>query len=148
MAKTKPSQQTKPQEHTGTQHPEEYRDDLNPNAGAGQNIGTTGTGPLNDARTVYDIKELHRRMHDFGDAELRQIRILPVGSRLQQGATYIDLSDPHPTEFTATGEMTVEPGHFYAAKSDVPYQLWNRLIGVANPVRTGTGNIDGEIKRS
>ena len=28
-------------------------------------------------------------------------------------------------------------GQEYVPKSDVPYELWNRLIGVNNPVRTG-----------
>jgi hypothetical protein len=148
MAKTKPSKQTKPQAHTGEQHPEEYRHDLNPHANAGQNLGIIGEHPEKSARTAYDIKELHNRMRDFADADLAQIRVLPVGTRLEQGASYIDLNDPARGEFTATGEMTAESGNYYVPKTEVHYQLWNRLLGVENPERTGAGNEDGEIKRS
>ncbi|HZS04205.1 MAG TPA: hypothetical protein VFD58_05165 [Blastocatellia bacterium] len=148
MAKTKPSKQTKPQTQTGLQHPEEYRSDLNPNAGAGQKIGPAGPHPEKSARTAFDIKELHRRLKDIPDAELMQLRVLPEGTRLEQGATYIDLNDSPPTEFTATAEMTAGRGNYYVPKTEVNYQLWNRLIGVTNPERTGEGNEGGRIKQT
>jgi hypothetical protein len=148
MAKTQPSKQTKPQAHTGEQHPEEYRRDLNPQANEGQNLSTAGQHPEKSARTAYDIKELHNRMRDYADADLAQIRVLPIGSRLEQGATYIDLNDPEPREFTALGDMAAGPNNYFVPKTEVHYQLWNRLIGVANPERTGAGNEGGEIKRT
>jgi hypothetical protein len=148
MAKTQPSKQTKPQAHTGMQHPEEYRRDLNPHANEAQNLDIIGSHPEKSARTAFDIKELHNRMRDFADADLAQIRVLPMGSRLEQGATYIDLNDPQSREFTATGEMTAGPNNYFVPKTEVHYQLWNRLIGVTNPERTGEGNEGGEIKRS
>ena len=148
MAKTQPSKQTKPQAHTGTQHPEEYRRDLNPHANEGQNISTTGQHPEKSARTAFDIKELHNRLRDFADADLSQIRVLPAGSRLEQGATYIDLNDPQRREFTATGEMSAGPNNYFVPKTEVHYQLWNKLIGVDNPEHTGEGNEGGEVKRS
>ena len=45
----------KPQLATGTQHPEEWRQDLNPNAMAGQNLGSADsqTEPL--APTAYEL---------------------------------------------------------------------------------------------
>ena len=130
------------------QHPEEYRGDLNPDAGAGQNLGLAGPHPEKDARTAYDIKELHRRMSEMSDVDLKQIRVLPAGSRLEQNATYIDLNDPNRREFTATGGMVAGPYNYYVPKSEVHYQLWNRLIGVDNPERTGEGNEGGEVKKS
>ena len=33
--------------------------------------------------------------------------------------------------------MMVEPGQWIVPKHGVDYQLWNRLIGVDNPERTG-----------
>src|SRR5438105_1008421 len=84
MAQTKPSNQTKPQTGTGMQHPEEYRSDLNPNANAGQNIGVAGTHPEKGARTAYEIKELHRQLNEMSDADLKQIPVMPMGSRLEQ----------------------------------------------------------------
>ena len=148
MAQTKPSQQTKPQAGTGMQHPEEYRRDLNPNANAGQNLGIVGTHPEKEARTVYEIKELHRRLREMSDADLKQIPVMPTGSRLEQNATYLDLNDQQGREFTATGNMTAEAGHYYVPKTQVPYQLWNRLLGIENPERTGTGNINERTKQS
>ena len=68
---------------------------------------------------------------------VKQIPILPRGSRLEQGATYTDLRDPEPREFTATGDMQAGPGNWYVPKSAVDYQLWNRLIGVEDPERLG-----------
>ena len=54
--------------------------------------------------------------------------MLPEGSRLEQGATYVDLRDDARREFQATGGMTAEPGRLVVPKADVGYQLWNRLV--------------------
>jgi hypothetical protein len=51
--------------------------------------------------------------------------------------TYIDLIAATPREFTATGSMEAGRGHRYVPKSEVPYELCNRLIGVKNVIRTG-----------
>jgi hypothetical protein len=122
---------------SGIQHPEVWRLDLNPEAEAGENIGPTGRQPEADAHTAYDIKDLHRQLRELQDDELKRIPVLPVGTRLEQGATYIDLRDPGRGEFTATGDMRAEPGAFYVRKDSVDYQLWNRLRGVRNPERLG-----------
>jgi hypothetical protein len=65
---------------------------------------------------------------------------LPEGSRLEQGATYVDLADPARREFTATGAIHARPGAYYVPKHEVDYVLWNRLIGVTNPERLDEGN--------
>ncbi len=137
MADIKQKSPVKPQTTTGAVHPDEYRDDLNPNAMAGQNIGAPGKHQEKRTRTVHDIKELHVRFSDWSDTDLQQIPVLPAGTRLEQDATYIDLAAPRPTEFTATADMESGPDHRYVPKSEVPYQLWNRLLGVKNPARTG-----------
>ena len=125
----------------GEQHPEEWRRDLNPGALSGQNIGSVAPQPGQGAPTAYDLKDIHRgRLRGLSDAELRQIPVLPPGSRLQQGATYLDLRDERPREFTATGNQEVGPDDWYVAKDQVDYQLWNWLIGVDNPGRLGLGN--------
>ncbi len=115
--------------------PEEYREDLTPHNMAGMNYGLAGPNPARDAPTALDIKEAHERLEGFTDDELRQIPILPEGSRLAQGATYIDLCNSEATEFTARGGMEAGDGNWYVPKSEVDYQLWNRLIGVTNPER-------------
>jgi hypothetical protein len=97
----------------GEQHPQEWREDLNPEVMAGQNVGLAGPHPEKGARTGYDLKEVHLRLRQFADDDLKQIPVLPQGSRLEQGATYIDLSDLERGEFTATGDMEARPGHWY-----------------------------------
>jgi hypothetical protein len=121
----------------GEQIPEEYRRDLNPNALAGENVGEAGPHPEWNGPTAFDVKEVNRRLQGFADDELKQIPILPTGSRLEQGATYIDLNAPGPvcTEFTATGDMIAGPTNLYVPKDSVGYVLWNRLRGVTNPER-------------
>jgi hypothetical protein len=116
---------------------DQYQSDLNPNAMAGQNIGAAGAHPEKRTRTVHDVKELHARFSEWPDGDLKQIPVVSEGSRLEQDATYIDLMAATPHEFTATGSMQAGAGHRYVPKSEVPYELWNRLLGVKNVRRTG-----------
>jgi hypothetical protein len=118
-------------------HPEPWQSDLNPDALAGQNVGVLGPHPADDARTAYDLKDLHRRLRDLGDEQLKSIPVLLVGSRLEQGATYIDLRALDCHEFRALGNMEAGPEHWYVLKDQVDYVLWNRLIGVHHPERLG-----------
>jgi hypothetical protein len=112
--------------------------DLNPDAMAGQNLGISEAQPAKHGRTAYDVKPVHERFKHFSDEELKQLRILPIGSRLEQGARYIDLNNLELGEFTATGDMHVGPNNWVLAKKDVPYELWNRLCGIENPERLRT----------
>jgi hypothetical protein len=117
--------------------PDEWQQDLNPQPMAGQNYGLEGTHPEKDAPNAYEIKELHSQLEGFTSDELKQIPVLPSGSRLEQGATYIDLIDPERKQFTAMGNMEAGPDNMYVPKTEVDYQLWNRLTGVQNPERLG-----------
>jgi hypothetical protein len=128
---------TEKQFRPGEQHPEEWRRDLNPDANAGQNNERTDERQLSDAPTAYEVKGIHRQFHGFSDDELKRIPILPAGTRLEQGAVYVDLQDEMLREFKATGDMQAGPSDWFVPKSEVDYQLWNRLIGVANPERLG-----------
>ena len=119
----------------GEQHPEGWRADLNPDAMAGQNVGLAGPHPEDDARTAYDLKGAHRRLQDFTDDELKQLVVLPPGSRLEQGATYVDLRHLDRGELKALGNMEAGRDNWYVPKTEVSYQLWNRLLGVQNPER-------------
>jgi hypothetical protein len=134
----------KPQAQAMDKHPEEYRRDLNPDALSGQNIGVDDKRARKTGRTAYDVKQLHReRLDDLQDDALKQITVLDTGERLKQGATYIDLNDRARGEITATGDMIVTADNLYVAKDDTPYWIWNMLIGVENPERLDTGNMDG-----
>ena len=115
-------------------HPDEWERDLNPGPMAGQNIGPQSHDREAGLRTAHDTKELHRGiLRDFGDDDLKRIPVLGDGMRLQQGATYVDLDDGARGEFTARGDMEAGPGHHYVPKDQVPYELWNRLIGEPKP---------------
>ena len=122
----------KPQERI--EHPEEHRRDLNPDHLAGHNIGTLASRQERGVHTAYDVKEVHRSLAErFADDDLKQVPVLPAGTRLRQGGTYIDLAEERPREFTATGDMQAEEGHAYVPKEGVPYIVWNRLIGDPKP---------------
>lgn len=124
------------QAQTELKHPAEWQPDLNPDHMAGQNIGQRSDDLEQGLPTAYDVKEVHRTLHDdFQDDELKQIPILQMGQRLQQGATYIDLRAAHREAFTATGNMEAGAENWYVPKDQVPYSLWNRLTGVENPER-------------
>ena len=115
--------------HENPQPRDEYYDDLHPQSEAGDRAGAV--------RTAYDQKAAHRHLANYTDDELKQIPILPTGSRLAQGATYLDLAERQPREFTATAEMRASDDNLYVAKTEVDYQLWNRLLGVKHRERTG-----------
>lgn len=83
--------------------------------------------------TAYDIPSLCRRLFGFCNADLKQIPVLPGGSRLEQGATYLDLTERPPRAFMALDDMEASAGHFYASRSQVPERLWNRLLGRPQP---------------
>jgi hypothetical protein len=119
-------------------HPDPYQQDLNPNASKGINWGFTGPHPEKEnPRTAKDVKDVHRLLADFPDDELERIPILPRGTRLESKATYLNLRELEPVAFTAEGHEEVGPDDWVVPKSEVDYQLWNRLIGVTDPARTG-----------
>ena len=133
QGRTRPARIMQP----GAQHPDELRGDLNPTRRAGQNEGPASKQEEQVARTAYEIKELHRRYRGLADDDLKRIPVLPTGARLDQGSVYLDLNDIGRGEFVATGDMVAGPENYYVPKSQVDYQLWNRLIGVQNEVRLG-----------
>jgi hypothetical protein len=138
MAREKPrTTRQKPQAQALEKHPEPYQHELNPETMVGQNIGLGETQPAKTAPTAYDVKAVHRRLHAFSDDELKLIRLLPAGTRLEQGATYLDLAHVERGAFTATGDMQVGPASWMVAKKEVPYELWNQLLGIETPGRVG-----------
>lgn len=141
MPQQQPGREARRAEETyqpGEQNVDQYDRDLDPDGMAGRNVAGQGPDPVHDGntRTAFDVKAVHSRFNDLNDDELRAIPILPEGTRLQQGATYVDLLGDR-REITATGDMSTGRGNAYAPKDSVDYQLWNRLIGVTNPERTG-----------
>src|SRR5207237_10046291 len=78
-------------------HPEPYQQDLNPDASKGINWGDVGPHPEKESlRTAKDVKDLHRRLHEFQDDELQRIPVLPTGPRLDANASYRNLQELEP----------------------------------------------------
>lgn len=114
---------------------DQYDRDLQPDGLAGRNVGMQGPHPEKGTpKTAHDLKDLNRQLNDLDDSDLKSIPVMPEGSRLEQGATYIDLRG-NGQEFTAMGNESAGPDNAYVAKTEVEYPLWNRLIGVQNPER-------------
>jgi len=110
-------------------HPEPWAQDLNPERRAGQNLGQRHADDDPRVRTAAHVKWLTRHMQGFTRDELREIPVVPMGARLEQGATYLDLNDPELRPFTATGDMTAGQGALLVPKREVAHDHWNRLIG-------------------
>ncbi len=109
---------------------DEFDRDLNPHPMAGQNIGPEANQPGRFERTAMDVDGLQQKLEGFSHDELRQIPILKPGTRLKQGATYINLNDPARLEFTGMGDMEADENNLFVPKDEVGYLIWNRLIGV------------------
>ena len=118
-------------------HPEgdDFEHDLEANDFAGGNYGLRGPTIMDYGRSANDIKELHTRLADLTDDELKNIVIVSEGSHLEQGATYIDLRHLEQGEFVAEASMVAGPDNLYVPKRGIGYVLWNRLNQVTNPAR-------------
>lgn len=117
-------------------HPRQIDDftaDLRPDNLAGENHGEGLS--LEYGLSAYDVKELHNKLADLTDDELKNVPIVSVGSRLEQGAKYLDLQHLEQDEFVATAGMVAEEDHYYVPKKATDYLLWNRLNQVTNPER-------------
>jgi hypothetical protein len=64
---------------------------------------------------------------------------MQADARLEEGATYLDLRDDKPGEFTGRGSMVVGAESCIVPKTEVDYPLWNRRIGVTNSARAHEG---------
>jgi hypothetical protein len=111
---------------TERKHPDPYQSELNPNYLEGQNVGRDSDAhERNEAGTS---RETLRTLEGFNADELRKIPVLSEGQRLEQGATYVDLVEREPCEFTASADMVAEAGHAYVPKKEVPFEVWDRLM--------------------
>jgi hypothetical protein len=124
----------KPQEQR--KHPEQWERDLNSEHMLGQNYRATPAGVDSRANTAADVKALGEKLTGFTRDELAQIPIVAAGTKLKQGAVYLDLRNPAPAAFSATAEMLAGETNYYTPKAEVPYELWNRLVERLSPGAT------------
>ena len=116
----------------GKQPEEDFSADLGPGAPSASPPGSVESLPADQA------KDLHRKLPDLDSAELARLTILPVGARLEQGATYVDLNDLDAGPFKAIGGREAAPRERLVAKREIDHELWNRLVG---------GDAEAEIER-
>ena len=122
-----------PKQQARQKHPDEWQQDLNPSHLAGQNIGRASDVRTEPERTAFHLRKRGDELRGLEDEELKQVPVLPEGTRLQQGGTYVDLNEQPPQEFTARGDMAAGANNAYVPKDPVPYEIWNRLIGEPKP---------------
>jgi hypothetical protein len=122
-----------PRQQDRQKHPDEWQQDLNPGHLEGQNIGRDSEDHASTRTTAFHLRKRGAELRGLDDDDLKQVPLLAEGTRLQQGATYVNLAERSPREFTATAEMTASAGDAYAPKDRVPYEVWNRLIGEPKP---------------
>jgi hypothetical protein len=127
------NQDRTPKQQARQKHPDEWQQDLNPNHLAGQNIGQESEQRERTDMTAFHLRKRGYELRGLDDNDLKQVPVLAEGTRLQQGATYVNLADDEPREFRATGNVTAQSGDAYAPKDKVPYEVWNRLIGEPKP---------------
>ena len=104
---------------------------------AGAHLGVASDIETRGDRTAFNLRKRGMDVGALDDEDLKLVPVLEAGARLQQGATYLDLTDPVRAEFKATGDLVAPPNRAYVPKDKVPYQIWNRLTGKAdeNPER-------------
>ena len=87
-----------------------------------------------------DLDVLAGRLDNFSRDELAQIPIIPVGTKLKQGAVYLDMRIPAPVPFTATADSGATELNYYTPKAEIPYELWDRLVEALGPTPMGEGS--------
>ena len=110
---------------------DQYDKDLNPSPTAGFNVGMEGEKPGRFEQTAAEIDELRSRLQGYSDDELQRIPVLKSGTRLKQGATYINLKDPARNEYTGMANHSAMEDDYIIPKAEISYELWNRLTAVS-----------------
>lgn len=118
------------------EQPDSFDADLHAESHAGQHAGAA----THETRSAYDIKELHEKMPDYSNAELKALPVLQAGQRLQQGAVYCNLNNLSAGAFVAMAAMEAGPSDYYVAKSELDYELWNKLTGGQNSTLDDTSS--------
>ena len=112
----------------------DFTRDLNAHDRTGEDHGENQT-LLPGALSADEIKSMHTVLADLTDDELKNITILPAGTRLEQGAKYIDLRHLEQGEFVARSNMVADVVNSYVPKKETDYLLWNRLNQVETAAR-------------
>lgn len=95
---------------------------------ADQHTGQQGVLPSaqTDDLPAGDIKPVYDLLPDWHKDEIRRLRIVPPGTRLNAGDVFIDLRNRVAGELVAHGEETVGE-ELLVPKHDTDYEIWNKL---------------------
>ncbi len=88
-----------------------------------------GGGHIDESISASDDKELRSELPDLDGDDLKRLSILTVGTRLDQGSTYVDLNALDQGPFKAMGDHEAGDDNRYVAKRDTDYEMWDRLVG-------------------
>ena len=94
-----------------------------------QHTGQQGILPRedeNDTLRAADLKQVYGLLPDWHKDEIKRLRVVPPGTRLNSGDIYIDLRNPAAGELVAHGEETVGE-ELLVPKHDTDYEIWNKL---------------------
>ena len=108
----------------GPPPPDEFADDLAPV----DRPDETG-GHVDESTPAADDRQLTGKLDALSADEIARLAVLEPGTRLDQGATYLDLNDIGRGPFKALGGHEARAHNRYVAKRDTDYELWNRLVG-------------------
>lgn len=86
-------------------------------------------GHVEESTSAADDKELASELGELDPDELSRLSVLAVGTRLEQGGTYVDLDELDSGPFKAIGSQEAGADNRYVAKRDTDHELWNRLVG-------------------
>ncbi len=103
---------------------EDFSQDL-----AGADPAATVGGHVDESQPATADKELRQELGALSSDELARLSVLTVGTRLEQGGTYVDLKDLAGGPFKAIGSQEAGADNSYVSKRDTDYELWNRLVG-------------------
>ena len=79
-----------------------------------------------DLVRAADIKQVYDLLPDWHKDEIKRLRVMPPGTRLNSGDIFIDLRNPAAGELVAHGEETVGE-ELLVPKHDSDYEIWNKL---------------------
>ena len=73
-----------------------------------------------------DIKQVYDILPEWHKDEIKRLRFVPPGTRLNSGDIYIDIRNTAAGELVAHGEETVGE-ELLVPKHDTDYEIWNKL---------------------
>lgn len=120
----------------GYQQPTQWVYDLNDEGKPRMNGLNPPKNESDPDRTLADIKDAVRRLSHLSSQELRRVPVLPLGTRLEENAAYLNLAWPERGVLVATGGEVAGPDDWLVPKARVDYGLWNKLRGVDHPPKT------------